>query len=233
MLAHTLVHAFIAAAYEHEPGFHSQLDGHFMGQHPALGRKQDDLRPAPRHACGHGFGGREDGYLIGSDRICTPLAVTSGAASGTPSCKKASADEIIALSVKSAVAVRGADASHKADARGRTLTVSAKDDTVLVTWQSTDAISKVEAVYVSKYQRLVAVEPGSKAAEEDQFQVRHRVARLVCDHLSTRRSGIRIGAGAVRAAARPQTSSCSRRTASLAASSAGVPSNTILPCPIT
>ncbi len=105
-----------------------------------------------------GFGGREDGYLIGSDKICAPLTVTSGAASGTPSCKKATADEIVQLSVKSAVAVHGVDASHKAEARGRSLEISAQDGTVLVTWQSADAISKVEAVYVSKYQRLVAVE---------------------------------------------------------------------------
>lgn len=104
-----------------------------------------------------GFGGREDGYLVGSDKICAPLAVTSAKATGTPSCKKASADEILHLSVKSAVAVHGKDASHKADARGRTLEVTAGDN-VVVTWQSVDAISSVEAVYVSKYQRLVAVE---------------------------------------------------------------------------
>lgn len=113
-----------------------------------------------------GFGGREDGYLIGSDKICAPIAVTSAEATGTPACHKATADEIVALSVKSAVAVHGADASHKAEARGRTLEIKS-GESVVVTWKAADAISKVEAVYVSKYERLVAVEYTARRGGRD------------------------------------------------------------------
>ncbi len=113
-----------------------------------------------------GFGGREDGYLVGADKICAPLAVTSAAATGTPSCKKATADEIVQLSVKSAIALHGQDASHKAEARGRTLEISSAE-AVVVTWQAADAISKVDAIYVSKYQRLVAVEYTARRGGRD------------------------------------------------------------------
>ena len=53
-----------------------------------------------------GFGGREDAYLVGADRVCTPLAVQGGVASGVPACHKAASDEIAQLSVKPAKAER-------------------------------------------------------------------------------------------------------------------------------
>ena len=104
-----------------------------------------------------GFGGNEDAYLVGRDQICTPLKVSGGKAKGVPSCSKASADQVANLSVKTAKAVRGLDASHTASATGRKLEISAKD-AVVVSWESPDPISKVNDVYVSKYETLIAVE---------------------------------------------------------------------------
>jgi hypothetical protein len=104
-----------------------------------------------------GFGGNEDAYLVGRDQICTPLKVSGGKAKGVPSCAKASADQVANLSVKTAKAVRGLDASHTASATGRKLEISAKEN-VVVTWESPDPISKVNDVYVSKYETLIAVE---------------------------------------------------------------------------
>ncbi len=106
-----------------------------------------------------GFGGREDGYLVGRDRICTPLEVTAGKATGTPACVKASTDEVAQLSVKTPKAVRGKDASHSAEARSRTLTITDRDrEAVVVTWEAPDPISKVDNLYLSTYARLAAVE---------------------------------------------------------------------------
>ncbi len=106
-----------------------------------------------------GFGGREDGYLVNTDRVCTPLLVEGGVAKGTPACKKGSADEVSHLSVKAPKAVRGSDASHEATARGQTLEIRARaTDAVVVTWKSADPISKVAALYVSQYGNLLAVE---------------------------------------------------------------------------
>jgi hypothetical protein len=114
--------------------------------------------PAAADAFG-GFGGREDGYLVGRDRICTPLPVRAGKARGAPDCRRASADEVARLSVKAATPLRGRDASHAATARGRTLEVSARDpEGVVVTWEAADPIARVAAVYRSTYGNLVAVE---------------------------------------------------------------------------
>ena len=106
-----------------------------------------------------GFGGREDGYLVGRDTICKPLPVASGKASGAPTCAKASDDEVAQLSVKTPKAVHGRDASHSAVAKGRTIEVTAnKKEAVVVTWEAVDPISRIDDVYVSKYANLIAVE---------------------------------------------------------------------------
>lgn len=117
-----------------------------------------------------GFGGREDGYLVGRDRICTPLTVEGGTARGAPACAKANADEVAHLSVKPAKPVRGKDASHRAAARGRVIEVSAKD-AVVVTWESPDPVSRVVDVYVSTYANLVAVEYAVRRGSRDVTEV--------------------------------------------------------------
>jgi len=119
-----------------------------------------------------GFGGREDGYLVGRDKICTPLAVEAGQASGTPSCAKASDDEVAQLSVKAAKALHGRDASHSAAAQGRTLEVTAtKKEAVVVSWQAPDPIARVDDVYVSQYGNLIAVEYTVRRGSRDVGEV--------------------------------------------------------------
>ncbi|MCE9579702.1 MAG: hypothetical protein K8W52_41675, partial [Deltaproteobacteria bacterium] len=36
-----------------------------------------------------GFGGRENAFVVGVDKVCTPLPVSGGAATGAPRCHKA------------------------------------------------------------------------------------------------------------------------------------------------
>jgi len=106
-----------------------------------------------------GFGNREDGYLVGRDRICKPLAIAGGKATGAPSCRTAAADEVAKLSVKPPTAERGPKATFAAEARGRALTVRRKDgNAALVAWESPDPITRVIDVYASPYGNLVAVE---------------------------------------------------------------------------
>lgn len=119
-----------------------------------------------------GFGGREDGYLVGRDKICTPLIVDSGKASGTPACSKASDDQVAQLSVKDAKAVHGRDASHTAASKGRTIEVTAtKKETVVVTWEAPDPISRIDDVYVSQYANLIAVEYTVRRGSRDVSEV--------------------------------------------------------------
>ncbi|MCA9677205.1 MAG: hypothetical protein H6709_07830 [Kofleriaceae bacterium] len=115
-------------------------------------------RPAAADSFG-GFGGREDGYLVGRDRICAPVRVDAGQATGAPACHKASADEVAQLSVKPPTAVGGKDASHEVEVHGRTLEIRDRaQDAVVVTWTALDPISKASALYVSRYANLIAVE---------------------------------------------------------------------------
>jgi hypothetical protein len=119
-----------------------------------------------------GFGGREDGYLVGSDKICTPLAVEAGKASGTPACSKASDDQVAQLSVKTPKAVHGRDASHTAASKGRTIEVTAtKKEVVVVTWEAPDPISRIDDVYVSQYGNLIAVEYSVRRGSRDVAEV--------------------------------------------------------------
>jgi len=119
-----------------------------------------------------GFGGNEDAYLVGRDQICTPLKVSAGKAKGTPACAKATDDRVAQLSVKTAKAVRGLDASHTAAASGRKLEITARDgDKVVVTWESPDPISKVNDVYVSRYGTLIAVEYTVRRGGRDMIDV--------------------------------------------------------------
>lgn len=104
-----------------------------------------------------GFSGVDKPYLVNQDKVCTPLAVSDGAASGAPQCEKAAADQVAHLSVKEPIAQRGLKASFTASAAGKTLTVSRKTGEKLVTWNAPDAIGKVVDVYASQYEDRVAV----------------------------------------------------------------------------
>src|SRR5690348_3056684 len=70
-----------------------------------------------------GFSGVDAPYLVNQDRVCQPLEVKDGAASGNPTCSKVAADELARLSIKDPIAQRGAKASFGASASGRALTV--------------------------------------------------------------------------------------------------------------
>ena len=119
-----------------------------------------------------GFGGREDAYLVGADRVCAPLAVAGGAAHGAPACHKAASDEIARLSVKEARPERGAQAKLAAKAAGRTLTVTRVDGgQTLVRWDSLDPISRIVDVYASSYGNLVAVEMMVRRGGRDRAEV--------------------------------------------------------------
>lgn len=106
-----------------------------------------------------GFSGVDTPYLVNRDRVCFPVAVKDGAASGAPTCEKdVTADVIAKLSIKDPVAQRGPKATFAATASGKTLTVTkrASGDAV-VTWNAVDPIGKVVEVYASQYEDRVAV----------------------------------------------------------------------------
>jgi hypothetical protein len=104
-----------------------------------------------------GFSGVDRPYLVDQDRICKPLEVKAGVATGQPSCEKAGADVIARLSIKDPLPQSGAKAAFTATAQGRTLTVARKSGEPIVTWQSIDPIGKVVEVYASQYEDRIAV----------------------------------------------------------------------------
>ena len=105
-----------------------------------------------------GVAGNEKSYLVGRDRVCQPLVVSAGKATGAPACRAAGADEVAALSIKNPAPERGAKAEVKAAAKGSTLTVTGSDGATLVTWSGFDPIVAVVDVWRSSYGRLVIVE---------------------------------------------------------------------------
>jgi hypothetical protein len=120
----------------------------------------------------NGFGGREDAYLVGADKVCAPIKVEGGVAKGMPSCHKAASDEIAQLDVKTAKAERGQKAQFAASAQGTTLTVTRPDSgATVVTWTSMDPISRVVDVYASTYGNVVAVEVMVRRMGRDQADV--------------------------------------------------------------
>ncbi|HWO24821.1 MAG TPA: hypothetical protein VNO30_39035 [Kofleriaceae bacterium] len=105
-----------------------------------------------------GFSGVDRPYLVNQDRVCTPLKVAEGAASGTPTCTQAAADVVARLSIKDPIPQAGTKGMFVATAAGRTLTVSLKaTGTPVVTWTAADPIGKVTEVYTSQYLDRVAV----------------------------------------------------------------------------
>jgi hypothetical protein len=105
-----------------------------------------------------GFSGVDRPYLVNQDRVCTPLKVVNGAASGAPACTQAAADAVARLSIKEPIVQSGAKATFAATASGRTITVTRKESgTPVVTWSAFDPIGKIVEVYASQYQDRVAV----------------------------------------------------------------------------
>jgi hypothetical protein len=104
-----------------------------------------------------GFSGVDRPYVVNQDRVCVPLKVVDGRASGAPSCQKAAADVLARLSIKPPALQSGVKATVVAAISGRTLTVSRKSGEPLVVWEALDALGKVTEVYTSQYDDRIAV----------------------------------------------------------------------------
>jgi hypothetical protein len=104
-----------------------------------------------------GFSGVDRPYLVNQDKVCAPLPVTGGAATGSPRCEKMTADVLAKLSIKDPLPQHGAKATFLATAASRTLTVTRKTGDKVVTWEASDPIGKVVEVYASQYDDRVAV----------------------------------------------------------------------------
>lgn len=106
-----------------------------------------------------GFSGVDSPYLVNRDRVCKPIPVSGGSATGAPSCDKGVAADVIAkLSIKDPIAQRGPKATFAATASGKTLTVTRKaSGDAVVTWSAPDPIHKIVEVYASQYEDRVAV----------------------------------------------------------------------------
>src|SRR5207302_2790393 len=79
-----------------------------------------------------GFSASDKPYVVNSDRLCAPLVVDGGKATGAPKCDRATTEVIAKLDVKSARATQVFEAS----AAGRTLTVARKGGDPVVTWDA-------------------------------------------------------------------------------------------------
>ncbi len=117
-----------------------------------------------------GFSGFSTPYLVNQDRVCTPLDVTGGTATGAPQCQAGKPDEIAQLSIKPPTAQHGANADFTATASGRTLTVASSTGAV-VTWTAADPIGKVIDVFASPTGDRVAVSYTTRAFGHETTQV--------------------------------------------------------------
>ncbi len=105
-----------------------------------------------------GFSGVDRPYQVNQDRVCTPLVVSQGKATGAPVCDKAAADILAKLRFKEPIPQKGVDkAAFAATASGRTLTVTRGSGEPVLTWDAPDPISKVVEVYTAQYDDRVAV----------------------------------------------------------------------------
>jgi len=131
-----------------------------------------------------GFSGVDRPYLVNQDRVCTPIAVTSGAASGAPRCDKAAADVIARLSIKPPIVQSGPKAAFAAQASGRTITISRKSGAALVAWDAPDPIVKIVELYASQYEDRVALaytvrKLGKEVTEVVAFDLGQAVGQIV------------------------------------------------------
>jgi hypothetical protein len=104
-----------------------------------------------------GFSAVDRPYLVNQDRVCTPLAVANGAATGAPKCEKVTADVVAKLSIKDGVVQRGTRSTFAATVSGTTITVARKSGDLIVHWDAPDPVSKVVEVYTTGYEDRVAV----------------------------------------------------------------------------
>lgn len=118
-----------------------------------------------------GVAGNEKSYVIGREKVCAPLVVTAAAARGVPTCRAAATDELAALSLKSPAPERGGAAEVRATAKSRTLTITRKDGTVVLTWDALDPIASVVDVWRSTYGRLIVVEYTVRRAGREVHEV--------------------------------------------------------------
>ncbi|HET9993188.1 MAG TPA: hypothetical protein VFQ65_31850 [Kofleriaceae bacterium] len=117
-----------------------------------------------------GFSSIDAPYLVNQDRLCAPLEVTNGQATGTPKCEKAAADDIAKATIKPGVVQSGAKATYAASAAGSTLTIT-KDGSAVVTWKTPDPIGKVVDVFASPYEDRVAVTYTTRALGKETASV--------------------------------------------------------------
>jgi hypothetical protein len=103
-----------------------------------------------------GFSSVDAPYLVNQDRLCAPLEVQNGQASGAPKCEKAAADAIAQVAIKPGVVQSGPKATYAATAAQRVLTIT-KDGSPVVAWSAPDPIGKIVEVYASIYEDRVAV----------------------------------------------------------------------------
>jgi hypothetical protein len=119
-----------------------------------------------------GFSGVDRPYLVNSDKVCTPLKVENGVATGAPSCDKQAADVVAKLSIKAPIAQSGnPNGKFAATANGTTLTVTRKTGETVVTWKTVDPISKVVEVYAAQYEDRVAVAYSVRAMGKEQTNI--------------------------------------------------------------
>lgn len=103
-----------------------------------------------------GFAAVDAPYLVNQDRVCAPLEVANGQATGAPKCEKVAADDIAKLTIKPGTIQSGAKATYAASASGTTLTIK-KNGSPAVVWKTADPIGRVVDVFASQYEDRVAV----------------------------------------------------------------------------
>lgn len=104
-----------------------------------------------------GFSGVDRPYLVNQDRVCRPIVIAGGTATGAPACEKVTADVVARLSIKPPIVQSGARATFAAQAAGRTITISRKAGGTVVTWSAPDTIVRIVELYASQYDDRVAV----------------------------------------------------------------------------
>lgn len=117
-----------------------------------------------------GFARDERRYLVDRDNICMPVAIPADfaeknpgqALQTVPTCNTADTATLSSWRFRRGQAQRGSEAVFAATARGRMLSLQSRDPrgnaVELVTWEASDPIARVVAVYASPNRRLVAVE---------------------------------------------------------------------------
>ena len=114
-----------------------------------------------------GFSADETQYLVGRDTICSPLPMVDGTSRGIPSCARAEATSVAARKFRRGTKQQGSRAKYSASSRSTSLTVRALEGTgaragLTITWEATDPISRITAVYLSNGGELLAVEYESR-----------------------------------------------------------------------